>query len=102
MDFRANVNMVGKLLTGKGPQIVRDNQIAAMHDATQYGAKRVKERTPQGVFGAQGGLIGSIQPEVRKVRSVSGESLERPAFTGLWWKRQAARQGYAAGFRIIL
>lgn len=37
-----------------------------MHEATQFGTRRVKERTPQGVFGAQGGLLASIEPEVRE------------------------------------
>jgi hypothetical protein len=57
----------------KPARAVRDNQAAAMHEATQYTARRVKERVPQGVMGAQGGLLGSIQPEVRRTsRTVIG------------------------------
>jgi len=56
----------GTLLTGRTSEVVRKNQLAAMHEATQFGVRRVKERTPQGVSGAQGGLLASIQPEVRE------------------------------------
>ena len=56
----------GTLLTGRPAAEVRKAQLAAMHEATQFGTRRVKERTPQGVMGAQGGLLGSIQPEVRQ------------------------------------
>jgi hypothetical protein len=54
----------GTLLTGRPAEEVRKAQLAAMHEATQFGVRRVKERTPQGVSGAQGGLMGSIQPDV--------------------------------------
>lgn len=56
----------GPLLTGRTDETIRKNQLAAMHEATQFGVRRVKERTPQGVSGAQGGLLASIQPEVRE------------------------------------
>ncbi|MBI5550744.1 MAG: hypothetical protein HY911_04495 [Desulfobacterales bacterium] len=69
MDIRGRLHIAGALLTGKGPAIVRENQKAAMHEATQYVSRRVKERTPQGVMGAQGGLLGSIQPEVRETKT---------------------------------
>lgn len=62
----AKIKLVGAIFTGRSGQIVRDNQLACMHEATQYVTRRVKERTPQGVMGAQGGLLGSIQPEVRQ------------------------------------
>lgn len=59
----------GALLTGRSDEVVRQNLLAAMHEATQFGTRRVKERTPNGVFGAQGGLVGSIHPEVRETGS---------------------------------
>ena len=62
----ARIIQKGALLTGRPDEIVRQNQLAAMHEATQFGTRRVKERTPQGVFGAQGGLLASIEPEVRE------------------------------------
>lgn len=60
----ARILQKGTLLTGKPANVVRQHQLAAMHEATQFGVRRVKERTPQGVSGAQGGLISTIQPEV--------------------------------------
>lgn len=66
--FRAVSRIIqkGELFTGRPSELVRQQQVAAMHETTQYGTRRVKERTPQGVFGAQGGLLASIEPEVRE------------------------------------
>ncbi|WP_028318959.1 hypothetical protein [Desulfobulbus elongatus] len=55
----------GAALTGDPAAIVRRNMRAAMHEAVQFGVRAVKGRTPQGVMGAQGGLLASIQGEVR-------------------------------------
>ena len=59
----------GTLLTGQPAELVRKAQLAAMHEATQFGTRRVKERTPQGVYGAQGGLIATIQPDVHETKN---------------------------------
>lgn len=67
--FRCVSKMItkGSLFSHRPSEAVRKQQLAAMHEATMFGARRVKERTPQGVMGAQGGLLSSIQPEVREV-----------------------------------
>ena len=63
----------GELFSGRPDETVRQQQVAAMHEATQFGTRRVKERTPQGIFGAQGGLLASIEPEVQETaRGVIG------------------------------
>lgn len=62
----AKITTQGAMLTGNPEQIVRSNMRAAMHEATQLGVRLVKGRTPQGVMGAQGGLLASIQGEVRE------------------------------------
>lgn len=67
MKITSTLKMTGALLTGRPSEVVRDNQVAAMHEATQLASRRVKEKTPQGVMGAQGGLLSSIQPEVREI-----------------------------------
>ncbi|MDA8137986.1 MAG: hypothetical protein M0036_04960 [Desulfobacteraceae bacterium] len=73
MRITAQMIMRGLLLTGRPSEAVRKNQLAAMHEAVQYTARRVKQRVPQGVMGAQGGLLGSIQPEVcQRLRGVTG------------------------------
>jgi hypothetical protein len=66
--FRAVARLLetGTLIKGQPADVVLRNQLAAMHEATQYVTRRVKERTPQGVTGAQGGLLSTIQPEVRR------------------------------------
>ena len=70
MDIDGKMTTRGVLLKGRPRDKVLDDQLAAMHEAVQFVARGVKERTPQGVMGAQGGLLGSIQPEVRR-RSTS-------------------------------
>ncbi|HRR40141.1 MAG TPA: hypothetical protein P5244_02795 [Syntrophales bacterium] len=57
----------GTLFTGRPSETVRKQQVAAMHEATQFTSVKVKERTPEGVMGEENaGLADSIQPEVRK------------------------------------
>jgi len=56
----------GVLFTGRPKAEVIEKQRTAMLEAVQFVSRGVKERTPQGVFGAQGGLLGSIQAEVRR------------------------------------
>lgn len=70
MFIDGNMTTRGAFFSRRPRETVREKQKAAMHEATQFVARRVKERTPQGVMGAQGGLLGSIQPEVRQ-RSTS-------------------------------
>lgn len=69
MDIVARIVETGKLLRGRPAEEVRRAQLAAMHEATQLATRRVKDRTPQGVAGASGGLLASIQPEVRQSKA---------------------------------
>jgi len=62
----ARITVQGGMLTGNPEQIVRSHMRAGMHEAVQLGVRQVKGRTPQGVMGAQGGLLASIQGEVRE------------------------------------
>ena len=64
-DIVSRIVEKGTLLTGRPAEVVRGEMLAAMHEATQFGVRRVKERTSQGVMGTQGGLWSSIEPEVR-------------------------------------
>ena len=64
MKLRIWTNTQGALLSGDGPKIVKQNLDQAITDATLFLDAMVKARTPQGVNGAQGGLLGSIQNEV--------------------------------------
>lgn len=69
MHIFSRLIMKGALFTGQPSETVRKNQVAAMHEATQYTSRRVKGRTPQGVMGeGKAGLADSIQPEVRETR----------------------------------
>lgn len=66
MRILSQLIMRGALFEQRPSDTVRKNQLAAMHEATQFVARQVKEHVPQGVMGAQGGLLASIQPEVRQ------------------------------------
>lgn len=67
MKISSTLKMTGALLTGRPSEVVRKNQVASMHEVTQLATRLVKEKTPQGVMGAQGGLLSTIQPEVREI-----------------------------------
>lgn len=64
MKLQIKFDTQGALLTGKGPAIVQKNLDRAVTEATLFLDGQVKARTPQGVSGAQGGLLGSIQNDV--------------------------------------
>lgn len=83
MDINAKIALKGRLLTGN-PGIIVDRQLkAAMHEATMFGQRRVKERTPQGVMGAQGGLLASIQAEVLQTAGTITGIIGTPYIYGL-------------------
>ena len=65
MNFRVGINTQGALLSGKGPKVVQSNLDQAITEATLFLDAKVKANTPQGVGGAQGGLLDSIQNEVQ-------------------------------------
>ncbi len=65
MNLRLNVHTSGPLLAGKSAQTIQSNLDKAITAATLLLYAKVTSYTPQGVFGAQGGLLGSIQQDVR-------------------------------------
>lgn len=64
MEIKLRLDVTGALLTGKGPEIVQNNLDAAITEAALFLDKQVKALTPQGVGGAQGGLIATIDHAV--------------------------------------
>lgn len=64
MNFNIRTAASGPILTGKAPQVVQQNLDLFITKATLFLDAEVKRRTPQGVYGAQGGLIGSIQHDI--------------------------------------
>jgi hypothetical protein len=64
MDLRIGISTKGALLSGKAPAIIQQGLDRFVTEATYFLDGEVKKRTPQGVFGAQGGLLGSIQAQV--------------------------------------
>lgn len=64
MEMRLNIAATGALLQGQAPAIIQNNLDAFVTEATMFLHAEVQKRTPQGVSGAQGGLISSIQAEV--------------------------------------
>lgn len=65
MNLTVSVTQHGPLLDGRGPEIVQQHLDRFITLATALLLAEVKKRTPQGVYGAQGGLLGSLQSEVR-------------------------------------
>lgn len=65
MELKVTVTAKGPLFEGKATGIMNDALTAAMYEATQLLERKVKEKTPRGVFGAQGGLASGIYGEVQ-------------------------------------
>ena len=65
MELRISVNISGALLSGKAPNIIQKGLERAITRATLLLYTEVAKRTPKGVYGAQGGLLRSIQHEVQ-------------------------------------
>ena len=74
MNFNARIEISGPLLA-QGPAVVQRHIESFVTEATLLLHREVLLRTPQGVHGAQGGLLGSIQHDVlgRGTRMVRGE-----------------------------
>lgn len=64
MNLTINISTKGALLDGKAPQIIQVGLDRFVTSVTKFLLTEVQKRTPQGVFGAQGGLLGSIQADV--------------------------------------
>jgi hypothetical protein len=64
MNLRIDVSTKGALLSGKAPEVIQKGLDRFVTKTTMFLLPEVQKRTPQGVYGAQGGLLGSIQAEV--------------------------------------
>lgn len=64
MNLQIKISTKGALLSGQAPAIIQRNLDAFVTEVTFFLLGEVQKRTPQGVYGAQGGLLGSIQAEV--------------------------------------
>ncbi len=64
MNLSIRVDTSGAILEGKAPAIIQADLDRFVTAATMYLTAEVKKRTPQGVSGAQGGLLSTIQSEV--------------------------------------
>ena len=64
MELKLEVDTKGAIFEGKAPEILQRELDAAMESAVMLLKREVKKRTPVGVSGAQGGLLGSIQSEI--------------------------------------
>ena len=101
MNLTARIEISGPLLAGKGPAVVQKHIDRFVTSGVMMLTREVKVRTPQGVSGAQGGLLASIQPEVTgrgtplvrgSVGTASryGEVVERGRRPGRGWPPRGA------------
>lgn len=73
MELKATITAKGAIFDGRAPEIVRRDLLAVMHKATMFLEGKVREHTPQGVYGMQGGLRSTIHGEVMEYgKSVMG------------------------------
>jgi len=64
-QIRIDISTKGALLSGKSPQVIQAGLDRFVTSATMFLDVEVKKRIPQGVYGAQGGLLGSVQHEIQ-------------------------------------
>ncbi|MCX5824430.1 MAG: hypothetical protein NTY86_13225 [Deltaproteobacteria bacterium] len=64
MELKATVSMKGAIFDGKAPEIIRKDLLSAMYEATRMLERKVKLKTPKGVFGSEAGLYKTIYGEV--------------------------------------
>lgn len=64
MNLQIKIDTKGALLSGKALPIIQAGLDRFVTTATMFLLPEVQKRTPQGVYGAQGGLLGSIQADV--------------------------------------
>ena len=98
MNISLKVDTSGALLAGKGPDVVQTALDGAITEATMLLLAEVKKRTPQGVFGAQGRLLGSINAEV----SGKGTPMVRGEVASVQKYAEVVEKGLAAGKGIPL
>jgi len=65
MKLSVSTIKTGAVLDGRGPEITQAGLDRLVTLVTMFLLAEVKKRTPQGVYGAQGGLLGSMQGEVK-------------------------------------
>ena len=64
MNLSIHIDTSVAVLEGKGPAVIQTGLDGFVSEAVAFLQAEVMKRTPQGVFGAQAGLLGSIQSEV--------------------------------------
>lgn len=88
-----DIKQSGALLTGQPQTIIQAGLDRLITKITHFLAAEVKKRTPQGVYGAQGGLLGSIQAEV----TGKGTSLVRGTVMSAQKYAEVVENGRSAG-----
>ena len=96
MELKISVQTKGKIFEGRAPEIIRQQLIDVMYEATSFLEGEVKKHTPSGVYGAKGGLISTIYGEVIEKgspmvkgivghQSVYGDVIEKGRRAGKTW-----------------
>lgn len=95
MELNLNITSRSPLVTGGAGTIVQKNLDRFMDTATLFLLAEVKKRTPQGVYGAQGGLLASIQSEVsgKGTPAVKGRVLTAHAYAEVVEKGRRPNKG---------
>lgn len=101
MELKVSITQKGKIFEGKAPEVIQKKLDSAMTLAVLLLEGEVKLRTPEGVYGAKGGLQGSIHGEVQgkgtpivkgvvATQSKYGEVIEKGRRAGKAWPPEGA------------
>jgi hypothetical protein len=64
MKLRATITAKGPMFDRSAPEIMQRDLLTAMYSATAFLEGKVRDNTPQGVYGMEGGLRATIHGEV--------------------------------------
>jgi hypothetical protein len=100
VELKAAIQIKGGFFEGKSPEYIVGELGAGMEEAVLYLERLVKKYTPQGVYGAQGGLLSTIHGEVEKGtpvmkgvvghQSPHGDVIEKGRTAGKAWPPSGA------------
>jgi len=64
MQLKVSIIPKGKIFDKEGPEVINQELIGVMYEATSFLEREIKKVTPTGVSGAKGGLVSTVYGEV--------------------------------------
>jgi hypothetical protein len=72
MELKAVVSLKGKIFDGTAPEVIRKALLSAMYEATAFGEKKVKEKTPYRTGHLRSTIHGEVVEMGTPVKGIVG------------------------------